>query len=89
MALNRKISRRKGLQTDIKELIGDANGLLEVNLDVVKLTACRTNLTDSVKELNEEIWEAMEAEQIEADVVKERKFSRPVAEVHVKIDLKL
>ena len=90
MALNRKIARRKGIHSDIQEVVGDIEGLLIMNpIDEVKLRARYMTLIDTVaelKELNDEIWTTMEADVIAADVVENRKIVRPVKETIVKAE---
>ena len=95
-ALARKKARRKGLEVDIKDLMVEISGITDKDSlsgnDETKLRARNNILTDTVKELkevNEEICAALEAESIEDDVIAARKFLRPVHEVLVIVESKL
>ena len=94
-ALARKVARRKGIRASALTLITEIKNYLSdvTENDKVKLMGLRNNLNDIVnnlKEIDEEISNALDVNEIENDVIESLNFMSPIhillAEISDKVD---
>ena len=93
MALARKIARRKGLRASISDLIKDIEPhLIDFSsTNQVSVIGLRNNLielTNGLKELDEEICALIDVDNIENDVIESINFVKPVHQILAEISAK-
>ena len=92
-ALKKKVIRRKGLRTSYRNAVGNAKKVLESsNLLTSKLLGAKSKLIsvwEQLSKINEEIFELLEADDIERDVLESESVTCELDEILAESSLSL
>ena len=92
-ALKKKVIRRKGLRMSYSNAVGNAKKVLESsNLSTSKLLGAKSKLvsvSEQLSKINEEIFELLEADDIERDVLESESVTFELDEILAESSLSL